>query len=136
MHGHHPEGIKGAEAVTVCVYMAKAGCSKEEIRSVIYQHYYPMDFTLDGIRNSYAFDYTCEGSVPQALTAFFESTDFEDAIRCAVSLGGDSDTIAAIAGAAAGAYYGVPEALREGALTYMDEEMKAILLAFEARFCI
>lgn len=132
---NHPEGIKGAEAVTVAVYMARTGSSMADIRDVISSQYYAMDFTLDGIRDSYAFDYTCEGSVPQAFMAFFESVDLEDAIRNGISIGGDSDTIAAIAGAVAGAYYGVPEALRQQALASMDEGMKDILLAFEKRFC-
>jgi len=132
---NHPEGIKGAEAVTVAVYMARTGSSKAEIRSEIEKNYYALDFTLDGIRENYPFDYTCEGSVPQSFMAFFESVDFEDAIRNAISIGGDSDTIAAIAGAVAGAHYGVPEELRTQALGYMDEGMKEILFAFEKRFC-
>lgn len=132
---NHPEGLKGAEAVTVAVYMARTNSSMQEIREVMNAHYYPMNFTLDGIRDSYAFDYTCEGSVPQALMAFFESVDFEDAIRSAISIGGDSDTIAAITGAIAGAYYGVPDTYREQALAYMDEGMKEILFSFEQRFC-
>lgn len=131
---NHPEGIKGAEAVTVAVYMARTGSSMAEILDEITGKYYAMDFTLDGIRDSYAFDYTCEGSVPQALKAFFESAGFEDVIRSAVSIGGDSDTIAAIAGAVAGAYYDVPEALRLKVLSYMDEGMKEILFDFEKRF--
>ena len=130
-----PEGIKGAEAVTVAVYMARTGSSMAEIREAIDRQYYPMNFTLDGIRDSYAFDYTCEGSVPQAFMAFFESVDLEDAIRNAISIGGDSDTLAAIAGAVAGAYYGVPDALRERTLRYMDDGMKEILFAFEEKFC-
>jgi len=131
---NHPEGLKGAEAVTVAVYMARHGSSMAEIRTVIDAQYYPMDFTLDGIRDSYAFDYTCEGSVPQAFMAFFESSSVEDAIRNAISIGGDSDTIAAISAAIAGAYYGVPETLRSATLSYMDEDMKEILTAFEQRF--
>lgn len=131
---NHPEGIKGAEAVTVAVYMAKNGSSMADIRAEIDTHYYPMDFTLDGIRTSYAFDYTCEGSVPQAFMSFFESNSLEDAIRNAISIGGDSDTIAAIAGAIAAPYYGVPEPLRIATITYMDEGMKEILAAFEQRF--
>ncbi|MBP3656335.1 MAG: ADP-ribosylglycohydrolase family protein [Clostridia bacterium] len=131
---NHPEGIKGAEAVTVAVYMARTGSTMEQIREVIDREYYPMDFTLDGIRESYAFDYTCEGSVPQAFMAFFESVSVEDAIRNAISIGGDSDTIAAIAGAVAGAYYGVPDELRGQAIAYMDEGMREILFAFEAKF--
>jgi len=132
---NHPEGIKGAEAVTVAVYMANSGCSMAEIRAVINSQYYPMDFSLDDIRESYAFDYTCEGSVPQAFMAFFESVSFEDAIRNAISIGGDSDTIAAIAGAVAGAYYGVSDTLRTQALAYMDDGMKEILFNFEKQFC-
>lgn len=131
---NHPEGIKGAEAVTVAVYMAKNGSTMAEIRDEIDRNYYPMNFTLDGIRDSYPFDYTCEGSVPQSLMAFFESVDLEDAIRNAISIGGDSDTIAAIAGAVAGAYYGVPDALREQTLSRMDKYMKEILFDFERRF--
>lgn len=130
----HDEGIKGAEAVTVAVYMARTGSTREEIRAEMERSYYKLDFTLDGIRDSYAFDYTCEGSVPQALEAFFESTGLEDAIRGAISIGGDSDTIAAIAGAIAGAYYGVPDELRQQTLALMDDGMKEILAAFEKRF--
>lgn len=131
---NHPEGIKGAESVTVAVYMARQGCSMTEIRDVIDKQYYPMNFTLAGIRDTYAFDYTCEGSVPQAFMAFFESADFEDAIRNAIALGGDSDTIAAIAGAVAGAYYGIPQVLREQAIALMDDGIREILFAFETRY--
>ncbi len=129
-----PEAVKGAEAVTVAVYMAKTGASKAEIREEIIKNYYPIDFTIDEIRDTYEFDYTCEGSVPHALEAFFESCDFEDAIRTAISLGGDSDTIACIAGAVAGAHYGVPDELREKTLFYMDDTMKEIYLAFEEKY--
>ena len=101
---NHPEGLKGAEATVVAIYMARTGSSILEIRDCIDKNYYPMDFTLDGIRKQYSFDVTCQGSVPQALMAFFESTGFEDAIRNAISIGGDSDTIAAICGGVAEAY--------------------------------
>jgi len=101
---NHPEGLKGAEATVVAIYMARTGSSILEIRDCIDKNYYPMDFTLDGIRKDYRFDVTCQGSVPQALMAFFESTGFEDAIRNAISIGGDSDTIAAICGGVAEAY--------------------------------
>ncbi len=131
---NHPEGIKGAEATTVAVYMALHGASKEAIRACICDSYYALDFTIDEIRPTYQFDVSCQGSVPQALEAFFESTDLEDAVRLAVSIGGDSDTIAAIAGSVAEAYYGVPEELRAQALTYLDESQRAILDAFEARY--
>ena len=113
---NHPEGIKGAEAVAAAIFLAKSGKTKEEIRAMITEEYYPLDFTLDSIRAAYQFDGSCQGTVPQALEAFFESTDFEDAVRNAISIGGDSDTIGAITGSVAWAYY----AAQRGAL---DDEM-------------
>ena len=130
----HPEGLKGAEAVAVAVYLAKTGKPKEEIKSYIEANYYQLDFTLDGIRPSYTFDVSCQGSVPQALEAFFEADGFEDTVRNAVSVGGDSDTLAAIAGGAAEAYYGIPQQIRETALTFLDAEQCSILRAFEAKY--
>ena len=127
---NHPEGIKGAEATTVAIYMAHTGSTMAEIREVIDREYYPMDFTLDGIRESYRFNETCQDTVPQALMAFFESTGFEDAIRNAVSIGGDSDTLAAITGSIAEAYYGVPEEIRCKAIEYLDEWLSGILAAY------
>lgn len=128
---NHPEGIKGAEATAVAIFMARNGSTKEEIKEYINQNYYPMDFTLDEIRDSYQFDVSCQGSIPQALMAFFESNDFEDAIRNAISIGGDSDTIAAICGGIAEAYYGIPDSIRNEALTYLDENLLMILDRFE-----
>lgn len=130
----HPEGLKGAEAATVAVYMARTGCSMTEIRDYIQENYYPMNFTLDDIRDAYTFDVTCQGSVPQALQAFLESVSFEDTIRNAISIGGDSDTIAAIAGGIAEAYYGVPTELRKRACDFLDERLFGILTAFEKRY--
>ena len=92
--------------------------------------------TLDEIRPTYAFDVSCQGSVPQALEAFFESTSFEDAIRNAISIGGDSDTIGAICGAVAGAYYGVPAEIRAKAETFLDVRLLETLHAFEREFCV
>jgi len=123
---NHPEGIKGAEAVAMAIYMARKGCSKEDICDRITRNYYSLDFTIDEIRGTYKFDVTCQGSVPQAIEAFLESESFEDAIRTAVSVGGDSDTIAAIAGSIAEAFYGVPEELKDTALLYLDSELRAI----------
>lgn len=131
----HPEGLKGAEATAVATFLARTGRTLEEIREVVLRDYYPIDFTLDGIRPAYAFDVSCQGSVPQALEAFFESTSFEDAIRNAVSVGGDSDTIAAIAGAVAGAYYGIPDGIREKAGTFLDDNLRNVILRFESAFC-
>ena len=131
---NHPEGIKGAEATTVAIYMARTGSTMEEIREVIERDYYPMDFTLDGIRATYQFNETCQDTVPQALKAFFESTDFEDAIRNAVSVGGVSDTLAAITGSIAQAYYGVPYEIRAEALSRLDVRLYGIFAEFEKRF--
>ena len=129
---NHPEGVKGAEATTVAIYMARSGHSMEEIREVIDREYYPMNFTLDEIRPTYRFNESCQGTVPQALMAFFESTGFEDAIRNAISVGGDSDTLAAITGGIAQAYYGVPAELHDRACSYLDEYLLAILNRCEA----
>ena len=131
---NHPEGLKGAEATAVAIYMARTGSSILEIRDYIDQNYYPMNFTLDGIRKDYHFDVTCQRSVPQALMAFFESTGFEDAIRNAISIGGDSDTIAAICGGIAEAYYGIPSDIRKHALTFLDERLLQILVVFENKY--
>lgn len=131
---NHPEGVKGAESVAVCVYLARTGKSIAEMKEHVNAVYYPLDFTLDGIRADYGFDVSCQGSVPQAITAFLESTDFEDAVRNAVSIGGDSDTIAAIAGGIAEAYYGVPTALRRQALSFLDNRLAVILADFENRY--
>ncbi|MGI6437592.1 MAG: ADP-ribosylglycohydrolase [Spirochaetales bacterium] len=128
---NHPEGIKGAEATTAAIWLARQGKSIPEIRNYIDQHYYPMDFTLDAIRPTYTFDVTCQGTVPQAIMAFLESNDFEDAVRNAISIGGDSDTVAAITGSIAQAYYGVPEEIRDQALLFLDEPLLKILQDFE-----
>ena len=129
---NHPEGIKGAEATAVAIYLARTGSSIIEIRDYIDKHYYPMNFTLDAIRESYHFDVSCQGSVPQAIMAFLESPGFEDAIRNAISIGGDSDTIAAICGGIAEAYYGIPVDIRKHALTFLDQRMIGILNEFES----
>lgn len=131
---NHPEGIKGAQAATAAIFMALHGSSIEEIREHIGQNYYPMDFTLDEIRPKYKFDVSCQGSVPQAIEAFLESTSFEDAVRNAVSIGGDSDTIAAITGSIAGAYYGVPAMTRLLAIPFLDEFQLDIVYRFEKQY--
>ena len=131
---NHPEGIKGAEATAVAIFMAKSGSNMLEIRDYIDKNYYPMDFTLDEIRDSYQFNETCQDTVPQALQAFFESTDFEDAIRNAISIGGDSDTLAAICGGVAEAYYGIPTDIRKHALTFLDQKLMQLLILFENKY--
>lgn len=131
---NHPEGIRGAQAVAVATWAARYKPPKAEIRQLIDSNYYSLDFTIDELRPSYRFDASCQGSVPQAIQAFLESKNFEDAIRLAVSIGGDSDTIAAITGGIAGAYYGVPDDLRTKALTYLPEDLRDILVEFEATY--
>lgn len=131
---NHPEGIKGAESVAVAVYLARTGKSINKIKDYINNNYYQIDFTLDEIRETYQYEISCQNSVPQAFEAFFESTCFEDAIRNAISIGGDSDTVAAITGSIAGAYYGVPEDIRNTALDYLDDSLKEILINFENKF--
>ncbi len=130
---NHPEGIKGAGATAVATFLARTGKSKEEIKAVIVRDYYPLGFTLNEIRPTYKFDVSCQGSVPQALEAFFESTSFEDAVRNAISIGGDSDTIGAICGAVAGAYYGVPDDIRAQAEIFLDEPLLKALHDFEGQ---
>ena len=132
---NHPEGIKGAVAVAGAIYLARTGHSMAEIREYT-ERFYPIDFTLDEIRPDYDFVETCQGSVPQALEAFFESPGFEDAIRNAVSIGGDSDTIADMAGAIAEAYYGADPEMKNIALSYLDQDLLDIAEEFERRIIL
>ena len=125
----HPDGIAGACCVAGAVYRARTGADKEAIRDHV-TRYYPLNFTLDEIREAYQFDVSCAGSVPQAMEAFLEAADFEDAIRGAVSIGGDSDTIACMAGAVAAAFYGIPRDIREAALPFLEGEVRNIFDRF------
>ncbi len=120
---NHPEGIKGAQAIAAAVFLARTGSGKDEIKRYIEEKYYDLDFTLDEIREGYGFDVTCQGSVPQAIECFLEAEDYEDAIRNAVSLGGDADTQAAMAGAIAEAFYGIPDEIQEAGLGYLDDTL-------------
>ncbi len=132
---NHPEGIKGAEAIAVATFMAIHGATKEEIKSTIEEKYdYDLSFTLDSIRDEYTFDVSCMGTVPPAIVAFLESTDFIDAIRNAISIGGDSDTLAACTGAIAEAFYGIPVITRDYAETYLDSRLDNILTDFEKAY--
>jgi len=130
----HPEGLRGAEATAVSIFLAREGRDISEIRDYVNDHYYPMNFTLDKIRGDYKFNETCQETVPQAIMAFLESTGFEDAIRNAISIGGDSDTLAAITGSIAEAYYGVPSEIRRKALDFLDDRLLEILGEFEDRY--
>lgn len=133
---NHPEGIKGARAVAAAVFIARTGSSKDDIRGFVESEFgYDLTRTIDGIRPSYRFDVSCQGSVPEALMAFLESVDFEDAVRKAVSLGGDSDTIACIAGAVAEAFYGgVPGGIRARALAHLDDRLRGVVGRFVERY--
>ena len=123
---NHPEGIKGAEATAVAIYLARTGYDIFEIGDYIHQNYYELFFSIDEIRDTYEYNESCQGTVPQAIMAFLDSNSFEDTIRNAISIGGDSDTIAAIAGGIAEAYYGIPEDIKNKALTYMDDYLLSI----------
>ncbi len=110
---NHPDAIKAAESVAVGIFLLKEGMDKEEVENYIKSHYYSLDFNLEELRHNYTFTSKAKNSVPQALFCFFQSTDFENAIRTAISIGGDTDTIASITGALAEAYYKVPEKLKK-----------------------
>ena len=139
---NHPEGIKGAMATADAIYMCRyffggdgsdnPADIKRRVKEHIEKEYgYDLSKTLDEIRPTYRFNETCQNTVPQAIIAFLESTDFEDAIRNAISLGGDSDTLAAITGSIAEAAYGIPDWIKEKAYTYLDEPLKEVLSRWE-----
>ncbi len=129
---NHPEGIRGAQAVAGAIFMARNGASKVVIRNYVEDSFnYELSATIEEIRPDYRFDVSCQGSVPQAIIAFLEAKDFEDAVRNAVSLGGDSDTQACIAGSIAEAYFGVvPEHIKTQALSCLDERLSSVLKVF------
>ncbi len=132
----HPEGIKGAQATAAAIFLARNGSDKEQIRDDIERKFaYRLDRSIDELRPGFDFDVSCRGTVPPAIRAFPDSTDYESAIRLAVSLGGDADTLACIAGGIAHAYYGdVPSDIRIRAMERLDEPLRAIVDEFEARF--
>jgi ADP-ribosylglycohydrolase len=133
---NHPEGIKGAQATALAIFLARQGASKEEIRKQIgYRFSYDLDRSLDEIRPSYFFDVSCQRSVPESIIAFLESKDFEDAVRLAISLGGDSDTMGCIAGGIAQAYYGkIPLKISDQVKLRLPQEFMLIVDQFNATF--
>ncbi len=133
---NHPEGIRGAQATALAVFLARQGSSKTDIRKEISQRFgYDLTKTLAEIRPAYRFDVSCRGTLPPALTAFFESSDFEDAIRKAVSLGGDSDTLACITGGIAQAYYKhLPAEMVKFVLNRLPEDLIEVVRAFEQKY--
>ena len=129
---NHIEGIRGAQAIAACTFMARKGADNSSIRVYVRSRFgYQLDFTLDEIRDEYTFDVSCQGSVPQAIEAFLEGDGFEDAVRKAVSIGGDSDTIGAMTASIAQARYGVPDSIEAEVRRRLPED----LLSINDRFC-
>jgi ADP-ribosylglycohydrolase len=133
---NHPEGIKGAQATSASIFLARNGASKEEIKSYITRQFkYDLTRTIDEIRPDYDFDVSCQGTVPQAITAFMEAENYEDAIRNAISLGGDSDTLACITGGIAEAFYGkLPKDIAETAMNILDKNLRKIVTRFYEKY--
>jgi ADP-ribosylglycohydrolase len=133
---NHPEAVRGAQATAAAIFLARSGRTKPDIKAYIEQQFgYDLSKHLDDIRWRYWFDVSCQGSVPQSIIAFLESDSFEDAVRNAISLGGDADTMACIAGGIAGAFYGgVPEPIRDRVLAVLDEHLRGIVAEFTERF--
>ncbi len=131
----HPEGIAAAKGIAGAIFLARTGSTKAEIRKFFEADTnWKLDFSCDDIRPTYRHVESCRNSVPQAMEAFMESTDFEDCIRLAVSIGGDSDTIAAIAGSVAEAFYGIPGDLKEEAVRRLTPELAGIAHSFHVKF--
>ena len=133
---NHPEGIRGAQATAAAIYYARQDQDKKQIKQLLETQFgYDLSATLDEIRPAYSFNETCQGTVPQALTAFLESTDYEDAVRNAISLGGDADTLACITGGIAEAYYGgVPQDLAMRAKQLLDPRLSDVIHRFRAQY--
>jgi ADP-ribosylglycohydrolase len=133
----HFEGIRGGQAVAAASFLALQSQSKEKLKEHIVDNFgYDLSGSLDLLRPGYTFDVTCQGTVPVAILAFLESTDYEDAIRNAISVGGDSDTIACITGGIAGAYYGVPEHIAARAISCLDARLAGILKKFTEMYVL
>jgi len=134
---NHPEGIKGAEATAACIFLGRQRKSKIDIRAFVEENYYPLNFSLEELRRTYRFNETCQETVPQAIFTFLESQDFEHSIRLAVSIGGDTDTLACINGSIAEAFYcGVPVGIRKEIFTRLDPELSDVTNEFVKRFRI
>lgn len=132
---NHPEGIKGAQATAAAIFLARNGSSKEEIRRYVTDSFgYDLNRTCNQIRPNYSFDVTCQGTVPEAIICFLEAADYESAVRLAVSLGGDSDTLACITGGIAEGFYGVPQWIEDKALEYLYLDLQNVCQKFSA-FC-
>ncbi|MFN0055278.1 MAG: ADP-ribosylglycohydrolase family protein [Planctomycetales bacterium] len=133
---NHPEGVRGSQATAAAVFLARSGSTKSDIQAYIEREFgYNLSDRLDDIRRGYCFDVSCQGSVPQSIIAFLEANTFEDAVRNAISLGGDADTMACIAGGIAEAYFGgVPSEIESQTLAVLDERLRGVLSEFRERF--
>ena len=131
----HPEGIRGAQATALAIFLARQGETKATIRKSITERFgYDLDRSVDSIRPTYSFNESCQETVPEAIVAFLDSSDYEEAIRLAISLGGDADTLACIAGGIAEAFYGgVPEDIAEHAMARLDDNLRNTLVRFSER---
>lgn len=133
---NHAEGVKGAQATAAAIFLGRTGSPKEDIKRYIATTFrYDLSRTVNEIRPSYQFNESCQQTVPEAILCFLESTDFEDSIRNAISLGGDSDTLACITGGIAQAYYGVPASIAGQALSFLDEDLKGVTTRFMNSYC-
>ena len=134
---NHPEGIKGGQATASAIFLARTGKSKDEVKEYVETTFgYDLSKTLDEIRPTYAFTESCQETVPQAIVAFLESRDFEDAIRNAISLGGDSDTLACITGGIAQAFYGgVPDFVSQKVMNILDLDLRSVTSKFMSVYC-
>lgn len=130
---NHPDGIAGAQATAGVIFLARNGASKAELK-VYMEKYYPVDFTIDEIRPTYEYEIINKTTVPQAFQCFYEAKDFEDTIRNAISIGGDSDTVAAIAGSMAEAFFGIPADIAETGMSYLDDYMSDIVEKFYCKY--
>ena len=131
----HPEGVKGALATCDAIYLARTGLDKDEIKAHVERNYgYDLSRSVDEIRPTYVFDVSCKGSVPESIICFLQAEDFEDTIRNAVSLGGDADTQAAIAGSIASAYWDVPKSIAEESIRCLDDFLLEVFIDFEEKF--
>ena len=132
---NHAEGIRGAQATAAAIFLARTGSAKDHIKQYTATTYgYDLSRSVDEIRPTYEFDESCQGTVPQAIVCFLESNSFEDAIRNAISLGGDSDTLASITGGIAEAHYGVPRAIVDRVLSILDEDLRGVTARFMSRY--
>lgn len=131
----HPEGIRGAKAVAAAVFLARKRLQKGEISGYVESEFgYRLDVPLRRVRRTFLFDVSCEGTVPWAMRAFLEADSYEDAVRNAISLGGDADTLACIAGGIAGPYYGVPPEIAAETLGRLDDRLRGVVARFSERF--